>query len=127
MEESPMTGRTETWEGKTYHDVPDYAHMTVEELESLSAEVDAKRTAEGRPPTLLGDRALRTVGTVPISLRVPATVLARLKAEAEARGMPYQRLLMKLVEQGLEQLAPPTARVRHPSSTTLRAAKRKAS
>jgi CopG antitoxin of type II toxin-antitoxin system len=108
-------------------DVPDYAHMTVEELEAIAQEAIAKRKAEGRPPTLLGERAARTVGTVPISLRMPATVLATLKREAEARDMPYQRLLMKLVEQGLEQLAPPAARVRHPSSSALRSAKRRAS
>jgi len=108
-------------------DVPDYAHMTVEELEELSAAVDARRQAEGRPPTLLGDRALRTAGTVPISLRLPAPLLAQLRREAELRDVPYQRLLIKLVGQGLEQLAPPAPRVRHPSSAALRSAKRRAS
>jgi hypothetical protein len=32
---------------------------------------------------------------------VPSKVLARLKQEAERRGMPYQRLLLALVEGGL--------------------------
>jgi hypothetical protein len=78
-----------------------YGEMTEEEL---GAELDAaiaERHRRGEPPRLLGDLARRTDRTVPISLRVPSKVLARLKGEAERRGMPYQRLLLALVEEGL--------------------------
>ncbi|HEX3604343.1 MAG TPA: CopG family antitoxin [Candidatus Dormibacteraeota bacterium] len=86
-------------------EVPDYAHMTVEDLDAIADEAVAKRRAEGRPPQLLGDRALRTVGTVPISIRLPETLLDRLKLEATNRGMSYQRLLKQLVAEGLERPA----------------------
>ncbi len=78
-----------------------YTEMTEEELGAEFDEAIARRRREGRGPQLLGDRARNTDRTVPISLRVPSKVLGRLKLEAERRGMPYQRLLLALVEDGL--------------------------
>ena len=80
-----------------------YEEMTQAELEAEFDEAIARRRREGRAPQLLGDRARKTDRTVPISLRVPSKVLGRLKLEAERRGMPYQRLLLALVEEGLAQ------------------------
>jgi predicted DNA binding CopG/RHH family protein len=78
-----------------------YEDMTEAELEAEFDAAIARRRKEGRGPQLLGDRALETDRTVPISLRVPSRLLARLKREAERRGTPYQRLLLALVEDGL--------------------------
>jgi predicted DNA binding CopG/RHH family protein len=75
----------------------------------LDAELDQAIAEGGFKP--LGERALRTVRTVPISLRLPEPLLARLKLEAVNRGMSYQRLLKLLVEEGLAR--PATARQVH--------------
>jgi len=56
-----------------------------------------------------GDVARRTVGTVPISLRVPKPLLEQLKAVAAARDLPYQRLIKLWLEEALARHAPATA------------------
>jgi predicted DNA binding CopG/RHH family protein len=82
-----------------------YADMSDEELDAeLDAALRERRSRRGGPhsltePARQGDR------TVPISVRVPSRLLARLKFEAERRGTPYQRLLLALVEDGLTRTA----------------------
>ena len=94
-----------------------YEEMTQAELEAEFDEAIARRRREGRGPQLLGDLARRTDHTVPISLRVPYRLLARLKLEAERHGVPYQRLLLALVEDGLARSGgeAETARVHIPA------------
>lgn len=62
--------------------------MTDEELGTLTeAALDAHEagTARFRPR---GEEALRATGTVPISLRVPISLLENVKAASAAQGMP---------------------------------------
>jgi predicted DNA binding CopG/RHH family protein len=79
---------------------------TEEELDTLTDQAIAEGTFKP-----LGERALRTVRTIPISLRLPEPLLGQLKLEAVNRGMSYQRLLKQLVEEGLTR--PATARQVH--------------
>jgi len=83
-----------------------YEHMTDEELEVLTEHAldeHESGTARFHPRD---EAARRTTGTVPISLRVPAALLERVKAAAAARGMPYQRLIKVYLEDALARNAP---------------------
>ncbi|MGH2364668.1 MAG: hypothetical protein ACRDHX_08455 [Chloroflexota bacterium] len=89
----------------------DYSEMTEDELNAeLDAMIgDSKRS--GRPFKQLGERATQLDRTVPISIRVPSRLLQRLRDEASRRQLPYQRLMLNLVESGLdteEGRIPPT-------------------
>ena len=78
-----------------------YEDMTDEELEQLTEQaLDEHESGRGRfqPRDIT---ATEVEGTVPISLRVPPTLLAGIKAAAAARGVPYQRLMKTWLEEGL--------------------------
>jgi predicted DNA binding CopG/RHH family protein len=82
-----------------------YAEMSDEELDAeLDAAIRERRSRRGGS-NLVTDVGRQADRTVPISVRVPSRLLARLKFEAERRGMPYQRLLLALVEDGLTRTA----------------------
>ena len=55
--------------------------------------------------------AIQAPRTVPISIRMPADLLERVRREAERRQTPYQRLIRELVEAGLAAGAQPVARL----------------
>ncbi len=38
-----------------------------------------------------------------VKMRLPEPLLAKIKAEAEERGIPYQRYMRDLIERGLEK------------------------
>jgi predicted DNA binding CopG/RHH family protein len=84
-----------------------------DDLDELNAELDRAIDEGGFRP--LGERARRTGRTVPISLRLPETLLGALRLEAARRRMSYQRLLKQLVEEGLQRPARP--RTVHPGET----------
>ncbi len=83
-----------------------YEHMTDEELEALTERALDEHEAGIPRFEPRGEAAPRTIGTVPISLRVPAPLLERVKAAAGARGMPYQRLIKVWLEEALARNAP---------------------
>ena len=45
-----------------------------------------------------------SIGCPRVNMRLPQRQLDVLKAEAKRRGMPYQRLMRELLEQGLQRL-----------------------
>jgi predicted DNA binding CopG/RHH family protein len=96
----------------------------VEDTDELNAELDQAIEEGGFTP--LGERALRTVRTVPISIRLPETLLAQLKLSAVQRRMSYQRLLKMLVEEGLARPASPREVHRPVKASTRTAARRSA-
>jgi predicted DNA binding CopG/RHH family protein len=93
-----------------------YEDMTDQELEELTEQAlleheSGKTRFERRDVT-----TTKVEGTVPISLRVPPTLLASIKAAAAARGVPYQRLMKTWLEEGLAHNAPDVV----PKPVTLR-------
>jgi predicted DNA binding CopG/RHH family protein len=94
-----------------------YAEMTETELDAELGAAIEERRRRSAAPLLVGDVSRQSDRTVPISIRVPSRLLARLKREAERRGVPYQRLLLTLAEEGLIRPAGPIApaRIRIPA------------
>jgi predicted DNA binding CopG/RHH family protein len=93
-----------------------YEEMTEEELEQLTEQAlleheSGKDRFQPRDVT-----TTKVEGTVPISLRIPPTLLASIKAAAAARGVPYQRLMKVWLEEGLARNAPDVV----PKPVTLR-------
>ena len=98
-----------------------YVDMSEDELEAeLEQALDEHESGTNRAKRL-GDEALRTTPTVPITLRVPAPLLARVKEEAARRGTPYQRLMRVLMESALDQELPEVIRVPVSAATLQRA------
>jgi predicted DNA binding CopG/RHH family protein len=81
-----------------------YEDMTDQELEQLTEQ--ALREHESGAARFQRRATTKVEGTVPISLRIPATLLASIKAVAAARGVPYQRLMKAWLEEGLAHNAP---------------------
>lgn len=78
-----------------------YEEMTDEQLEQLTEQTLAEHES-GKARFQPRHRTTPTVeGTVAISLRVPAALLAGIKATASARGIPYQRLMKMWLEECL--------------------------
>lgn len=93
-----------------------YGDMTDEELDSELDIASEERRKSGIAPQVLGDIARRSDRTTAISLRVPASMLERLRVEAERLGVGYQTLLIRLVEVGLSDRSGATpARIRVPA------------
>jgi predicted DNA binding CopG/RHH family protein len=95
---------------KTYED------MTDRELEELTEETLREQESgevrfQRRDPA-----AAKVEGTVPISIRVPVTLLTSIKAAAATRGIPYQRLMKIWLEEGLAHDNPNVV----PKAVTLR-------
>jgi len=76
--------------------------MTEDELNAELDSMIAEHKRTGRVFQRQGDRALQIDRTVPISIRVPSRLLQRLRDEADTRQMPYQRLMLNLVESALD-------------------------
>jgi predicted DNA binding CopG/RHH family protein len=93
-----------------------YEQMTDEQLEALTESVLDEHEAGTARFASHGDAARHTVGTVPISLRIPAPLLESIKAAGAARGVPYQRLIKVWLEDALARNAPDTL----PQPVTLR-------
>lgn len=81
---------------KSYEDMSDRELETLTE-ESLREHESGKVRFQRR-----GSAATKVEGTVPVSIRVPVTLLASVRAAAETRGIPYQRLMKIWLEEGLE-------------------------
>lgn len=85
-----------------------YEDMTEQELDQLTEQALIEHES-GKARFQRRDRARTKVeGTVPISLRVPPTLLASIKGAAAERGIPYQRLIKEWLEQGLARNDPDT-------------------
>ncbi len=69
-----------------------YEQMTDAQLEELIEEVVSEHES-GVAPLRPREEAVRVVGTVPISLRIPGPLLEGIKAAAEEHHMRYQRLM----------------------------------
>jgi predicted DNA binding CopG/RHH family protein len=80
----------------------DYAEMNDAALNAELDAVIAERERSGRPVRKLGDWAAQLDRTVAISIRVPARLLQRLRDESSRSGVPYQRLMLRLIEAGLD-------------------------
>ncbi|HEV7466525.1 MAG TPA: CopG family antitoxin [Candidatus Dormibacteraeota bacterium] len=78
-----------------------FSAMSDGETEAWLDQEDAEAKRRGVRPQRLGERALEMDRTVPISMRLPSQLLARIKAEADHLDMPYQRLMRELLEAGL--------------------------
>lgn len=78
-----------------------YEDMTDGELEQLTEETLREHEAGEVRFQRRGSAAAQVEGTVPVSIRVPATLLANIKAAAATRGVPYQRLMKIWLEEGL--------------------------
>ena len=83
-----------------------YEALTEEELAELT-EHALREHETGKAPRLpRGEAARRTTGTVPVSLRIPASLLEQVKAAAAVRDLPYQRLIKLWLEEALIRDAP---------------------
>jgi predicted DNA binding CopG/RHH family protein len=80
---------------KTYED------MTDGELEELTEQTLREHDSGEARFHRRGPAAAKIEGTVPISLRVPASMLTDIKAAAAEKGIPYQRLMKRWLEDGL--------------------------
>ncbi len=83
------------------------SEWTVEQLQA-DAELDHRLGLRGETAAASAGRGPRSV---PISIRMPVELLDRVRAEAERRHTPYQRLIRDLVEAGLAAGSPPLARL----------------
>lgn len=83
-----------------------YEQMSDEELEALTEEALRDHEAGRARFQPQGEAALRTEGTVPISIRIPASLLERIKAAAAVKNVPYQRLMKTWLEEGLTRNVP---------------------
>jgi predicted DNA binding CopG/RHH family protein len=83
-----------------------YEDMTDAELEQLTDEVLRDHVSGAAPFQPLGERATRTRGTVAISLRIPASLLDRIKSAAADQGVPYQRLMKLWLQDAADRNAP---------------------
>ncbi len=83
-----------------------YETMTDDELSELTDQVLREHVSGEAPFHPRGDAARRTVGTVPISLRVPRALLEGIKTAAADRNLPYQRLIKQWLEDALVRNAP---------------------
>src|SRR5947209_7146641 len=84
-----------------------YEEMTDAQLEELTEQVIEEHTS-GIAPLRPRDDAetARVTGTVPISLRIPEWLLDSIKGAAEKQKEPYQRLMKRWLEEGLERDEP---------------------
>jgi predicted DNA binding CopG/RHH family protein len=83
-----------------------YEVLTEQELDQLTEQaLEEHESGRARFQRRDGTRT-KGEGTVPISLRVPPTLLASIKAAAAERGIPYQRLIKVWLEEGLARNAP---------------------
>ncbi len=80
-----------------------YEELTDEELAELTEHALREHESEKVPFRPLGEAARRTAGTVPISLRIPASLLEQVKDAAAVRGLPYQRLIKLWLEEALSR------------------------
>jgi predicted DNA binding CopG/RHH family protein len=78
-----------------------YQRMNEDQLQELTEQALREHEAGEAPFQPRGDETARTVGTVPISLRLPAPLLAGIKATAAKRKLPYQRLIKRWLEEAL--------------------------
>jgi len=78
--------------------------------DQLNAEVELERRLGVRGETA-AEMERHPPRTVPISIRMPADLLDRVRVEARRRSTPYQRLIRDLVEAGLAANAQPVARL----------------
>jgi predicted DNA binding CopG/RHH family protein len=78
-----------------------YEDMTDQELEQLTEETLREHEVGEVRFQRRGSAAAQVEGTVPVSIRVPATLLANIKAAAATRSIPYQRLMKVWLEEGL--------------------------
>jgi len=92
-----------------------YPDMTDDELNAELDVMVAESKRSGRHFKKLGKVATQLDRTVPISIRVPARLLQRLRDEASRRQVPYQRLMLNLAEAALDadegRALPPTITV----------------
>lgn len=83
-----------------------YEDMTEQDLDQLTEQALGEHES-GKARFQRRDATRTKVeGTVPISLRVPPTLLASVKAAAAERGIPYQRLIKAWLEEGLARNGP---------------------
>lgn len=83
-----------------------YEDLTEQELEQLTERVlDEHESGKARFERRDVTRS-KVEGTVPISLRVPPTLLASIKVEAAKRRIPYQRLIKEWLEAALADNGP---------------------
>ena len=83
-----------------------YEDMTDQELEQLTEQTLREHESGTARFQQRDVTTTKVEGTVPISLRIPVTLLESIKAAAEARGVPYQRLMKSWLEEGLAHNAP---------------------
>lgn len=83
-----------------------YERMSDRELEALTEEALRDHESGEVPFRPRGETARHTVGTVPISIRIPVSLLEGIKTAAAAQGIPYQRLMKRWLEEGLAHDAP---------------------
>lgn len=76
---------------------------THDEVDAFVANADLSEYNWGSPEPVsheFEDKAAR------VTMRIPASQLAKIKAEAEKRGMKYQKFMRVLMERGLQSLGP---------------------
>lgn len=78
-----------------------YEDMSDRELEELTEETLREHESGEVHFQRRGATAAKLEGTVPVSIRVPVTLLASVRAAAETRGIPYQCLMKMWLEEGL--------------------------
>ena len=86
-----------------------YEDMNDRELEELTEETLRQHESGEVRFGRRGSAAPKVEGTVPVSIRVPVTLLTRIKAAAAARDIPYQRLMKIWLEEGLAHNIPDVA------------------
>jgi predicted DNA binding CopG/RHH family protein len=78
-----------------------YEDMTDSELDALTEETLRQHESGDVRFQRRGAAAAKVEGTVPVSIRVPVTLLDSIKSAAATRGIPYQRLMKIWLEEGL--------------------------
>lgn len=93
-----------------------YEDMTDRELDNLIEETLREHESGSIRFQRRGAGAAKVEGTTPVSIRVPITLLAGIKAAAATQGIPYQRLMKIWLEEGLARDNPNVV----PKAVTLR-------
>jgi len=83
--------------------------MTVEELEADLDRVIAEHQRSGKPLQTMGDLFPGLDKREHVSIWVPSRLLKRLRDEAEKQHMPFQSLMVDLLEQALPAQSPEPA------------------